>query len=81
MPSQRNRYIAVLRKLCGLAAILPTSYTLTDGLKKTGKFPKAGGWFADVWEGTYKGRKVAIKILRTYAADDVFKVNKVCLAG
>jgi hypothetical protein len=79
LPRQRQKYSAVLRKLCGHAAILPTSHTLTDGLKKSGEFAKAGGGFAEVWEGTYRGRKVAIKALRTYATDEVLKVKKVRL--
>jgi hypothetical protein len=80
IPRQREKYSAVLRKLCGHAAILPTSHTLTDGLKKSGEIPKAGGGFAEVWQGTYKGHTVAIKALRMYDTDELLKVKKVSLA-
>lgn len=37
----------------------------------------ASGGFGDVWEGTYDGRRVAIKALRVYKNDDKRKVSRV----
>jgi len=39
---------------------------MREGLKKTGDNPVAFGGFADVWEGTYGGKKVCVKALRIY---------------
>ena len=50
---------------------------LTEGLEKTGDLPEATGGFADVWNGTYNGRQVAIKALRIYNTDDVQAIKKV----
>jgi hypothetical protein len=55
--SQRRKYIAALRKLCGNRGILPTSHFITDGLNKLGERPVGGGGFADVWEGSYRSQK------------------------
>jgi hypothetical protein len=48
-----------------------------EGLEKVGKFPTAGGGFSDVSEGTLKGRKVAIKVLRMHTVEDPIKLKKV----
>jgi hypothetical protein len=37
---------------------------MREGLKKVNSDPVAGGGFADVWEGTYEGRTVCVKVLR-----------------
>ncbi|KAF9642156.1 hypothetical protein BDM02DRAFT_3070496, partial [Thelephora ganbajun] len=44
--------IRALRKTCGLYGILPTSYTVTCTLSKSGKRPLTPGGFADVWRLT-----------------------------
>jgi hypothetical protein len=77
--SQRRKYTAALRKLCGNRGILPTSHTITDGLNKVGELPIAGGGFAEVWEGRHRGRKVAIKALKVYSSSDHAKVKNVRL--
>ena len=70
-------YITALRKLCSEWGILPTSYTLTDDLEASKNGPSTQGGFADICRGRYKDREVAIKILRTYLADDPATVTKV----
>ena len=54
----------VLRKMCFEHGRLPLLYTTTDELKWTGEHPCGRGGNADVWCGTYRGSKVAIKVLR-----------------
>jgi serine/threonine protein kinase len=77
--SQRRKYTAALRKLCGNRGILPTSHTITDDLNKVGELPIAGGGFAEVWEGNHRGRRVAIKVFRLYSSKDQTKVKKLPL--
>ena len=38
----------------------------------------AGG-FANVWQGTYKGHRVAIKVIRVYLTDDLDVILSVSL--
>ena len=52
---------------------------LSEGLEKTKDRATRGGGFADVWEGTYDGSKVAIKVLRVFETDDFDRVRKVRL--
>jgi hypothetical protein len=66
-----------MHKLCGACGTLPTSHIITEGLEVIGNKAYDSGGFADVWQGRFKGRKVAIKALRTYANDDPVKVKKV----
>lgn len=66
-----------LRRLCGRAAILPSSYLLeAKDLQKTSNHPSCGGGFADVYEGLYNEGKVALKVLRYFGAVDVKKLEK-----
>jgi hypothetical protein len=37
-----------------------------EDFKPVGKRPTAAGGFADIWEGTYEGRKVMLKSYRCY---------------
>jgi len=56
--------------------MLPTSYILQQELIKVGKIRRCGG-FADVSEGEYLGRRVAVKHLRFGTEDAfIFKVSK-----
>jgi hypothetical protein len=52
---------------------------LAEGLEKNGNTPKTGGGFSDLWEGTYNGKKVAIKVLRLHVAEDSLPAKKVRL--
>jgi len=40
---------------------------------RTGSALYRGG-FADVWKGDYRGREVAVKVIRTYTKSDLQKV-------
>lgn len=74
---EKSKYMTVLRKLCVSCGILPASHILPDGLDIIGNQPHMAGGFGEVWLGTYKGRQVAVKVLRTYTTDDQVKVHKV----
>jgi hypothetical protein len=49
---------------------------ILDTLKLIDEEPKSSGGFADVYQGTYKGRTVAIKSLKL-RAPDFTKLKKV----
>ena len=75
----RKKCLLVLRKLCGLCGSLPSSHMIQEGLQKTDDYAFTSGGFADVYRGTYKGQKVAIKAFRIYAQGDLMQVRKVTL--
>ena len=53
-----------LQTICGHHAILPSSYIASGQIARVGDGPIARGATADVWEGTYHGKKVSIRRLR-----------------
>lgn len=65
-----------LQAICGHHMILPSSYTISGEITRVGDRPIALGGFADVWEGTYDGKKVCAKWLRVSLNDDK-ALNKV----
>ena len=71
----RQRGWRLLSKICKARSILPTSYLLQQELIRAGKVLCHGG-FADVSDGEYSGRLIAIKRLRTNEGDSdrVFEV-------
>lgn len=77
--NQRNKCSVILQKLCGACCLLPDSYIISDGLELTGDYPVAHGGFADVYQGTYKGRAVAVKTLRLTQASEqeLLRIKKV----
>lgn len=57
----------MLRKLCQRENILPQSFNLPPGsviIAQENRRPEATGGSADVWRGLYKGRAVALKVIR-----------------
>jgi hypothetical protein len=68
-------------KLCGrfLCGRFPASHIISDGLNKVGELPARGGGFSDVWEGSYRCQKVAIKVPRLYSSTDPAIAMKVSL--
>jgi hypothetical protein len=76
---QRAIFLVTLKKLCGACCLLPDSHEISDGLEIISASPVAGGGFADVYQGTYKGRPVAIKTLRTTVIekDGLARIKKV----
>ena len=52
--------------MCDHRNVSPSSHIVPEGLEKTSEDPIAFGGFADVWEGSYGGRKVCVKASRIY---------------
>ena len=77
--SQRQKCLAILRKLCGSRCLLPDSHNISDGLVVDTSSPVASGGYADVYKGVYKGLFVAVKVLRRCQIDedDLNKIKKV----
>ncbi|KAH8119611.1 kinase-like domain-containing protein, partial [Phellopilus nigrolimitatus] len=66
-----------LEKVCGRKGLLPDTYYLSAGsLTKVSTFPKSCGGFADVYNGQYDGRSVALKALRVYGKEQIRKTTK-----
>ena len=71
----RRRCLRLLSKICKARNIIPTSYVLKWDLIRVGKVRYYGGP-ADVSDGEYLGRPVAVKSLKVYEGDSdrIFKV-------
>jgi len=77
----RKQCLHLLYKVCKACKLLPSSYVLRKELTCLGDIRSYGG-FADVSEGEYLGRRVAIKNLRfgmRDALDNIFKVPQLYL--
>jgi len=69
-----------LRKLCAAKEIFPKSFRIPSVELRRQDYI-AGGGFADVWRGTYKGRSVALKISKlppTTETRQIFFKDAVC---
>jgi hypothetical protein len=74
---ERTRCSVTLQKLCGACCLLPDSHVISDGLELTNELPVAHGGFANVYQGSYRGRPVAIKTLKLSQADEGVRLKKV----
>jgi len=72
----RKQCFYLLYKLCKACELLPATYVLQGELICVGNIHRSGG-FADVSQGEYLGRQVAVKQLRLWAKDEVDKIFKV----
>ena len=59
-----------LQAICDHHAILPSSYIAFGQIARVGRGPIARGAIADIWEGTYRGKKVSIQHLRAPLNND-----------
>lgn len=59
-----------LCKTCSRKRLLPNSMHIPDCLDESSEVRSQGG-NADVWESIYKGQRVAVKVLRVYATNDL----------
>ena len=59
--------------MCGRHALLPTSLKIPVSFERTDDVLYRGG-FADVWKGEYRGRDVAVKVIRIYSDSDLQRV-------
>jgi hypothetical protein len=73
---QRSRCSITLQKLCGACCLLPGSHVISDGLELTDDSPVAHGGFANVYQGSYKGRLVALKALKLLSQADEKVISK-----
>jgi hypothetical protein len=72
----RKNSIKYLRELCRKSGQLPPSLSITEGLRRGGDHPLAGGGFADVWKGDLDEHgTVAIKVLRLFSNDPVHEAK------
>ena len=71
----RHRILLLLSKICKARGIIPSSYRLQRDFTHIGRVCYHGG-FADVTDGEYLGRPVAIKYLKMDEenSDRIFKV-------
>ena len=79
----RKQCLHLLYKLCKACEMLPASYTIRQELIRVGNIHYCGG-FADVSEGEYLERRVAIKHLRFATKDafnNIFKVIRQWLSS
>jgi hypothetical protein len=63
-PTLKRRYVTLLVKLSEASALYPQCLVLKD-VEKPG-FPAVQGGFGEVYRGRFRGRGVAIKVLRIY---------------
>ena len=75
-PVEKQGTLWTLRQLCARQETLPRSCILPIEFRTPGPHHAAGG-FADVWKGTYGGREVAFKSVRTDTpADGVTRLKR-----
>jgi len=67
-----------LQSICGHCATLPHSCVVADDLARVGNHPTTLGGIADLWEGTYRRKRVSIKSLKVPLDDDQ-TLKKVCI--
>jgi len=68
-----------LQAICGHHMTIPHSHNVSGDLARVGGYPiSVDGGTADVWEGTYGGRKVCIKCPRV-CMEDLRAVTQVCI--
>ena len=75
-PLLQGRCLRALYRTCGRHALLPRSLRIPPCHDRTGT-PLYRGGFADVWRSEYKGRSVAVKVLRIDSTSDVVKIRSV----
>jgi hypothetical protein len=73
LPWTRQKCLKSLYRTCGRHALLPRALNIPVCYDRTGVALFRGG-FADVWKGEYRGRAVAVKVIRTYSNSDLQKI-------
>ena len=69
--------LKLLYHTCGRYGLLPKALWVPLCYDRTRDERYRGG-YADVWMGTYCGRDVAVKVIRTYQNDKLQAITKVC---
>lgn len=74
---ERRKLLNKLCKTCSRHRIIPTSMNIPDCSR--GSVEVEYGGFADVFLGTYEGRRVAIKAVRVYITSELDLILNVSL--
>ena len=72
---ERSKLLNKLCKICSRHLVIPTSMHIPDCSE--GSVEVECGGFADVSQGTYEGRRVAIKVVRAYVTSDLDLIRSV----
>jgi hypothetical protein len=72
-PRIRQKCLKALYRTCGRNALLPRALKIPVYYDRASAALYRGG-FADVWKGEYRGRNVAVKVIRTYSTDNLQKI-------
>lgn len=78
-PRPRGKCLGALRMICGQQALLPRSLQITPHYNQSGR-PRYSSGRADLWEGEYQDRKVAVKVLKMSTSSDLDKITKVIMS-
>ena len=76
---KRIKLFNKLCKACSQYRMIPTSMHIPDCSEGSKEVEYTSGGFADVSQGTYKGRRVAIKVVRMYITSDLDTIYSVSL--
>lgn len=72
----RKKCLKLLNKTCGYHALVPTDLQISACCDQTSNAVYKGG-YADVWKEKYRGRDVAVKVIRTYSDNELQKILNV----
>jgi len=72
---ERLKLLNKLCKTCSQHHVIPTSMHIPDCLEDSVHVESGG--FADVSQGMYEGRRVAIKVVRAYVTSDLDLIRSV----
>ena len=72
---KRLKLLNKLCKTCSRHHVIPSSMHIPDCSE--GSVEVESGGFADVSQGTYEGRRVAIKVVRVYITSDLDAIRSV----
>ena len=75
---ERLKLLNKLCKTCSRHRVIPTSMNIPDCSE--GSVEVECGGFADVSQGTYEGRRVTIKVVRTYITSDLDLIRSVSVS-
>jgi len=71
----RLKLLNKLCKTCSQHRVIPTSMHIPDCSEDSVEVESGG--FADVSQGTYEGRRIAIKVVRVYVTSDLDLIRRV----
>ena len=72
---ERLKLLNKLCKTCSRQRVIPNSMHIPDCSEDSTQVESGG--FADVSQGTYEGRQVAIKVVRAYVTSDLDLIRSV----